>query len=174
MPENKNYFIACIRFLSVFVAVFVLQYVLYFCIPDAVLANSVYHTFIVMPVIHVINFIFPAEQAYGLANSIRSVKVDLEIVRGCDGSGMLFLLEAAIAVFPCSVRRKISGMLAAFILSWCLNSVRLLVLFYAASFQPELFASLHNFYIPTLLIALSGIFFYAWSMKARHETRKAD
>ena len=124
-----------------------------------------------MPVLHIINFVFPTESAYALSNSIRSAKVDLEVLRGCDGSGMLFLLEAAVIAFPSSIKRKVLGLLAAFMLIYLLNSIRLFLLFYLASFRPEMFEVFHTLYIPILLILLSGMFFYAWSIDARSMKR---
>ncbi|MET3109366.1 exosortase family protein XrtM [Oxalobacteraceae bacterium GrIS 1.18] len=170
MPNHKNNLIAHTKFIALFALVFVLQYILYFYIPDMVLINNVYHDFLVVPVTHAINLLFPSENAYALANTIRSSKVDLEVVRGCDGSGLLFLLEAAIIVFPSPIKRKLLGAVLAILFVCVLNFVRIIILFYAASFQPTMFQPLHSFYIPTLLIALSAMFFYAWSMRPSNET----
>ncbi|MET3108569.1 exosortase family protein XrtM [Oxalobacteraceae bacterium GrIS 2.11] len=163
MRSNKNNVLASTRLIGLFILVFVLQYLLYFYVPDEVLINRIYYDLIVLPAMYVINAIFPAEQAFGLANSIHSAKVDLEVVRGCDGSGLLFLLEAAIVVFPAPIKRKLSGAALAIFFVYVLNLLRIVILFYAASFQPMLFQSLHSFYLPTLLIALTGMFFYTWA-----------
>jgi len=75
-------------------------HVLYFLIPMAVLHDQIYPLLFGHPTVSIISALQPAEAVQASANRIASPRAILEIVRGCDGSGVLFLITAAILAFP--------------------------------------------------------------------------
>ena len=82
-----------------FAATYVALYFDYCAVPDAVLRDNVYYYGIVHPSEAVINWLAPGEHAKGEHNGVTSPTVNLRIVRGCDGAGVMLLLVAAIIAY---------------------------------------------------------------------------
>jgi exosortase family protein XrtM len=93
--------------------------------------------------------------------------VALEVVRGCDGSGALFLLLAALVAAE-GVRwtARAWGALAGALMLYGLNEARLVALYFAAVHRPAWFNSLHEYFIPSLLVMSVGLFYLAWTALA--------
>jgi exosortase family protein XrtM len=85
----------------------------------------------------------------------------LEIVRGCDGAGVLFLIISAILVFPAGLMRKLLGLLLGIGLIYGLNLLRICILYYVIAYQPSWFQLIHTYAAPTLMVIL-GCFYFAW------------
>lgn len=68
----------------------------YFLIPIAILHDQLYLQIFGRPSAGLIDLMVPAEEVTALANRIASPRATLEIVRGCDGSGVLFMISAAV------------------------------------------------------------------------------
>jgi exosortase family protein XrtM len=86
----------------------------------------------------------------------------LNILNGCEGTDVLFLLVAAMLVAPIAWRRRALGMLVGVPLVFVLNQVRVLVLFYAFRSDRELFELLHGAVAPLVLVLVVGTFFMLW------------
>lgn len=150
-------------FLSLFAGVYVVLYVAYFAIPDALLRDVVHPALILSPCAAIIDWIAPAETVRVARGSLISPLTSLHVVRGCDGSGLAFLLLAAIAAFPAPMKRKVAGLLAAVAVVVTLNIARIVALYFVSAHRAGWFAPLHNYYIPTALILSCALFFLAWT-----------
>ena len=64
----------------------------YFKIPVDLFINVIYYHSVVTVCADLINMIAPLELVLPQQNHLISTKADLEIVRGCDGAGVLFLM----------------------------------------------------------------------------------
>ena len=162
-----------IRFLVVFLGVYAVLEMLYFAVPDGFLLDVVYRG-IVAASADVIRLITPQEAVKTIANRLQSGGVALEVVRGCDGAGVMFMLTAAMAASSAPLLRKLAGVLAATALVFLLNQVRIISLYYLAVYRKEWFLSVHVYFAPTLMIAVSGIYFAAWAMVGRTSGRAAE
>jgi exosortase family protein XrtM len=162
-----------LRFLALFVAGYALLHALYFLIPDALLRDAVYHWTIIVPGAVAINLLAPGEAVHGAGALLTSVRASLEVVRGCDGSGVAFLLVAAMAAFPSSWRRKLAGLAGALLLVYALNQARIVGLYFVAAYRNDWFVPLHVWFVPTLFVVLSALYFAAWAARA-HVRPSAD
>lgn len=144
---------------------FVLGYVLfnyaYFKIPIDLLTNVIYYHGMVAICADLINWLTPLEQVFAKQNHLFSARADLEIVRGCDGAGVLFLIISAILVFPAGLMRKFLGLLLGIGLIYGLNLLRICILYYVIAYQPSWFQLIHTYAAPTLMVIL-GCFYFAW------------
>lgn len=86
----------------------------------------------------------------------------INIINGCEGTEVLFLLVAALAAAAVPWRARLGGALAGALLVFVLNQGRILALFYAYRSDKTLFDVLHGTVAPLLLIAGSGLFFLFW------------
>lgn len=139
-----------------------LLHALYFMVPIPVLQDSVYPALFGHPTAAVIGWLAPDEAVTVLANRLSSPRAALDIVRGCDGSGVLFLVAAAVLAFPAGWRARISGVLLGALLVYGLNLVRLGGLYFIAAYHKSWFQPLHTYFIPTLLIVLVALFYLRW------------
>lgn len=153
-------------FVLLFGGLYLVFHLLYHLVPDQVLAEVVYRWGINEVAVAMINGIAPAELAYADGNRILSARAALEIVRGCDGSGVFFIAAAAMLAFRAPASRKIAGVVTAFILIYLLNQARVIGLYFAVAYRPHWFLPLHTFYIPTLLIVAIGLLFLIWAQAA--------
>jgi len=86
----------------------------------------------------------------------------INIINGCDGTDVLFLLTAAVLVAPVAWRWRLVGLLAGWPLVFVLNQVRVLALFYAFRHDRSTFDLLHGAVAPLVLILAVGVFFMLW------------
>lgn len=145
--------------LGSFAAIYVAQYYLYMLIPNSILAYQVYQEGIVAPVAHILRWITSDVSINGVQNHLVSGGIDLEVVRGCDGSGVLFLLIAAFAAFGGGFLRTLLRIMGALGFVYLFNHMRLIVLFICAKHFPEYFTPLHSLLLPTLFVVLAIAFF---------------
>jgi exosortase family protein XrtM len=161
-------------FLLVFCGVYALLHCLYFALPDRLLRDGLHHYGIVLPAATIVNLVAPQEGVSAVHGELRSGKASLSIVRGCDGSGLAFLLMAAVVAFPAPLRRKLAGIVVAVGLTYLLNELRLVALYFVAADRHEWFDLLHNFFIPTFLILGGSVFFFVWSAWAQQPAAHCD
>lgn len=75
---------------------------------------------------------------------------------------------AALLAFPLPLVRKVTGLLAAALLIYIVNLVRIISLFFALAYRPQWFDLLHGAIWQTLIILLVAAFFLIWTPPARH------
>jgi len=148
------------------VALFVTFYVAYLEIPDDVLRLAIYPNALGRPAAAVIDALVPAEHVRVDANRLLADGTSLGIVRGCDGAGVLFLLVAAIAAYPAPRLARVRGALAACGFVYVLNEGRITLLYFVLAHRHLWFTTVHEYLLPTFLIAASCAFFMRWSAKA--------
>jgi exosortase family protein XrtM len=161
-------------FLALFAAIYCGLYFGYSAIPDRVLRDEVYFYGLVCPARAVINWIAPAEQVAGTENRLESGAARLNIVRGCDGSGLVFLLVAAVIAYRARFKSTVFGILGAIALVYVLNQMRIIALYFLNSHRPEWFLPMHVYFIPTLMILVSAIYFAIWSGRLPHGYQPSD
>src|SRR5262249_13345955 len=133
----------------------------YFLLPDDLL-RDIYHCCIISVGADIIRLFSPREPVVAVANSLQSSGVTLEVIRGCDGAGVAFLVTSAIASFPARASRKLVGAVAGIALVYLLNETRIICLFYTLTRHKPWFLQIHVYYAPTLMIVLGCIYFAWW------------
>jgi exosortase family protein XrtM len=146
-----------------FVGCYALLNYVYFKIPDETFLNVIYYHGVVAICADLINMIAPLEQVLAQQNHVLSAKADLEIVRGCDGAGVLFLVVSAIVAFPSTWRRKLTGLVLGIGLIYLLNLLRISALYFVIAYQPDWFQLLHVYLAPTLMVLVACAYFAWWA-----------
>lgn len=113
-----------------------------------------------------INVLTPEVRAVPQATRIVAPGGGLNVMFGCEGTDVLFLLAAAFVAFPLSVRERARGLLAGLVWVFVLNQLRIIALFYSFRASGSLFDLLHTTAAPLLMIALTGLFFHLWTQRA--------
>jgi exosortase family protein XrtM len=145
----------------IFVGCYALLNYGYFKIPDDLFMKVIYYHGVVTICADLINMIAPLEQVLAQQNHLLSAKANLEIVRGCDGAGVLFLVVSAIIAFPSTWRRKLIGLLLGIGLIYLLNLLRISILYFVIAYRPDWFQLIHVYLAPTLMV-LVGCCYFAW------------
>jgi exosortase family protein XrtM len=146
---------------TVFVGCYALLNYGYFKIPDDLFLKVIYFHGVVIVCADLINMLAPLEQVLAQQNHLLSAKANLEIVRGCDGAGVLFLVVSAIVAFPSTWRRKLIGLLLGIGLIYLLNLLRISILYFVIAYRPDWFQLIHVYLAPTLMV-LVGCCYFAW------------
>jgi exosortase family protein XrtM len=97
------------------------------------------------------------------ANEVRSARVRLNILPGCEGTELFFLLIAGVLAFPAPWRAKLVGLALGLPLVFALNVVRVAALYVTVRDFPAQFELVHGYVAPTAFVALLGVFFLAWT-----------
>lgn len=135
----------------------------YFEIPNEILSDTVYFHGLSRVCAGLVNLAGPSDTVAAVGNHLASPLADLEIIRGCDGAGTLFLIIAAMLAFPASLPRKLGGILLGVGLMYGLNIVRISSLYFLMAYRPEWFELVHTYVAPGLIIAIGCLFFAGWA-----------
>lgn len=155
-----------------FVGCYVLFDYAYFKIPVDLFSNVIYYHGVVAICADLISWLAPLEQVLAKQNHLVSAKADLEIVRGCDGAGVLFLVVSAILVFPSGLKRKLIGLLLGIGLIYGLNLLRICVLYFVIAYQPGSFQLIHTYIAPTLMVIFGCFYFAWWAFGSTHQSHE--
>lgn len=117
-----------------------------------------------------INLVSPETHATAQGSRIKAPGGGINVLNGCEGIDVLFLLAAAFLAFPMPWRSRLAGLGFGFVLVFVLNEVRIVALFHAYRSDRALFDLLHSLVAPIVLIAAAAAYFYAWA----HRERLAD
>ena len=150
-------------FVAAFVAIYAALHALYFAVPDRILRQVVHYYAIVAPGAGLIRLAAPREPVAAREGTLSSPRASLSIVRGCDGAGVAFLLLAAVLAFPAGLKPKLVGIVGALALTYLLNQLRVVGLYFVAAYRHEWFNLLHNFLIPSFIIVVCCLFFAWWA-----------
>ena len=146
-----------------FIGFYVLLDYGYFKIPVELFIDVIYYYGVVTICADVINLIAPLENVFAQQNHLISVNANLEIVRGCDGAGVLFLVISAILAFPAKLIRKLIGLLLGIILISMINLIRIIVLYFVVAYHFDWFSLIHTYLAPTLMVIVGGSYFAWWA-----------
>ncbi|MGE0859306.1 MAG: exosortase family protein XrtM [Gammaproteobacteria bacterium] len=149
-------------FVPVFGAAYLVLHVAYLQVPTSFLVEVAYRYAIVQPAAVIVAWLAPGEAVQVIDNQLRSAHAVLEIVRGCDGAGLLFLLVAAIVAVDASPGRKLAGALGGGVMVFALNELRIVGLYFIAAHHHTLFVPLHVYFIPMLEILACAAYFAWW------------
>jgi exosortase family protein XrtM len=162
MKENTKVWNDGFQFI-LFVVCYVLLDYCYFKIPVDLFINVIYYHGVVAVCAELINMFASLEQVLAQQNHLISSKADLEIVRGCDGAGVLFLLVSAILTFPGKWRWKLIGLALGICLIYLINIVRICILYFVIAYHPDWFSLIHTYLAPTFMV-MTGCTYFAWWM----------
>ena len=154
-----------------FVAIFVALQWGYGASRGGKLEQLVIHEATVKTAVLLIGWITPEVGARADGPRIKAPGGGLNVLNGCEGTDVLFLLCAAMLVAPIAWRARLLGLAVGLPLVFALNQGRVLALFYAFRDDRALFDLLHGALAPLLLIVAVGAFFVLWM--ARHDDGRA-
>ena len=151
------------QFILIFIALFTLFEVSYFFIPIEYLNNKIYPLLITEPCSAIINLISGNTNVIARNSFIQSSTANLQIVRGCDGSGVLFLLLAAVLAFRVNIKYKLIGVIGGILFVYVINTIRIVFIYFIVSEHNEYFVEFHSLIAPTIIIILTSIAFIVWA-----------
>lgn len=134
---------------------------------DTWVERLVIHQATVKPAAVLVQLITPEANAKPVAASIKAPGGGLNILNGCEGTEVMFLLIAAIAAVNLSWRHKLTGLALGLVLVFSINQARILTLFYAFRNDRSLFDMLHTTILPVVLIAAVALYFYVILHRSR-------
>lgn len=150
-----------VGFIVCFVCLYVAMHAIYFQLPDSALAE-LYRFAINEPAAWAINLVGHGPPVDVDGHRLVSPVAVLEIVRGCDGAGVVFITASAIIAFSAPWLHKAVGLVLGIVLIYGLNQLRVVVLYFVVVMRPDWFTPLHAFYIPTLIVIAASLYFLAW------------
>ncbi|MBT0960252.1 archaeosortase/exosortase family protein [Denitromonas iodatirespirans] len=148
--------------LVIFVLVFALAQFAWREARGGAVERLVVHTATVTPAVAAVNFITPQADARAEGARIKAAGGGLNILNGCEGTEVMFLLIAAFVAVRMRWRARAAGLALGLGLVFVLNQGRILALFYAFRSNRELFDLLHTTILPVVLVALVALYFYAF------------
>lgn len=116
----------------------------------------------VAPTAVVINFLTPTVNVKALGNQLIAPGGGITVLKGCEGTEIMFMLVAAFAAIVMPWRRRLAGLGLGIGLVFCLNQVRLLLLFYVYRSEPSLFNLLHGTVTPIVLVLCVALYALYW------------
>lgn len=147
--------------LLIFLAVFSLLQWSWTASRDTWVERLVVHDATVTPAAALVRLITPQIPAKAVAARIKAPGGGLNILNGCEGVEVMFLLVAAFAAVRMPWRQRTLAMASGLGLVFILNQARILTLFYAFRSDRALFDLLHTTVLPALLVAVAAGYFYA-------------
>lgn len=121
-----------------------------------------------------INLLTPDVQAMPSGSRIVAPGGGLNVLFGCEGTDVVFMLAAAFVVSPLPARSRVLGMLSGLACVYVLNQIRIATLFYSFRADRELFDLIHTTAAPLVMISLTGLFFHLWLQAWRIPSPIAD
>lgn len=125
----------------------------------------------VTPSAAVINLLTPTVNVKALGNQLIAPGGGITVLKGCEGTEIMFMLVAAFAAVVMPWRRRLTGLGLGILLVFCLNQVRLLTLFYVYRNEPSLFNLLHGTVGPIVLILCVALYVLYWMGDSREATQ---
>ncbi|TAL26325.1 MAG: exosortase/archaeosortase family protein [Aquabacterium sp.] len=117
----------------------------------------------VRPAAWLIGMFDPALGVEAAGPRLRAGGGGINVLNGCEGTDVVFLLTAALLVSPLTWRRRLAGVAAGAALVLLLNQARVIALFYAFRTDRGRFDMLHGVVTPALLMVAAAAFFLAWA-----------
>lgn len=150
-------------FVMVFSVIYGVGQWFYFTVPDELLRSSVYPILFTQPTIALIKLFAPNSLVVSHDTSIWSPSHAVEVVRGCDGFGFLWLLWSALLAFRMTAggqwwRSLLHCLLGGSLLFVC-NQVRLVLLFFCLQYTPGWFSMLHLYVLPLTMAGVCLLIF---------------
>ncbi len=109
-----------------------------------------------------VNTLTPSIKAVAMGTHMTAPGGGINVLNGCEGVEVMFLLLSAMVIAPIPWKVRIAGAFSGLVYVFFFNQLRLLVMFYTVRTNRELFELLHGIVAPLFLVALTGLFFAAW------------
>lgn len=117
----------------------------------------------VRPAAWLINAAAPTVDVEAAGTRLRAPGGGINIMNGCEGTEVAFLMIAALLVAPAiSLRQRVIGMVTGTAGVFLLNQARVIALFFAFRNDKALFDVLHGTVAPLLLVLGTAAFFTLW------------
>lgn len=113
-----------------------------------------------------VGWIIPDANVIAEGTRIRAIGGGINLVQGCDGVELLWLITAAFAVAPLTWPWRLFGWVAGLFLAWLLNVARITGLFFAWRTDPMWFDWLHNYVGPLALVLVLGMYVHTVMARA--------
>lgn len=147
---------------AAFLALFAIQQGLYGTAADSWVERMIIDQVTVKTAALLINSIDPAARVVASGPSLKAPGGGLNVLKGCEGTDVAFLLISAMLVAPIAWRWRLAGVAAALALVFAANQARVLALFYAFRTDRVYFDALHGYVGPLILVAIGAAFFACW------------
>lgn len=148
--------------IAIFAALFVALQWGYGRAGGSALERLVIEDLTVRPAVATLGVLWPELGARAAGSRIVSPSASINVLNGCEGTDIAFLLMAGMVVAPLAWRWRLLGLLAGLPLVFVLNQLRVLALFHALRVDPAWFDRLHSIVAPLLLVLAVGLFFMFW------------
>ena len=146
----------------VFLSIFILLQMSYDACRGSGFEHFILGDLTVAPTAALINLLTPAVHAKALGNQLIAPGGGITVLKGCEGTEIMFMLVAAFAATAISWQRRLAGLGLGLLLVFCLNQVRLVTLFYVYRSEPSLFNLLHGTVAPIVLILCVAVYSLYW------------
>lgn len=142
---------------------------------DTLLERIAIDVMTVRPAAWLINHITPEIMVQAVGTRLKAAGGGINILNGCEGSEVVFLLAAAMMVAQLRMKWRLLGIATGSISILICNQVRILALFYVNRSDKALFELLHGIIAPIALILIATGFFIYWidCFGARREAQDA-
>jgi exosortase family protein XrtM len=110
--------------------------------------------------------LWPGMGVHAAGARIASPGGSINVLNGCEGTDVIFLLVAAMLAAPLPWRQRLFGLAVGVPFVFALNQARLMALFHALRHDPVWFGRLHSTVGPLLLVLAVGLFFAWWLARA--------
>lgn len=148
--------------LALFLVLFASLQGLYGAAKDTWLERLVIDRVTVQTAAWLIDAVDPSVGVEPVGPRLRAPGGGINVLGGCEGTEVVFLMIAAMLVAPLSWRARLIGLLAGTAFVFVLNQARVIALFYAFRADKALFDMLHGIVAPLLLIIAAASFFVVW------------
>lgn len=147
---------------ALFLVVFLVLQSAYGALRHTWVERLVIDTLTVQPAASLIRTLNPEIAVRADGTRLKAPGGGINILNGCEGTEVLFLLYAALAAAMIPWRARLAGLFAGTLLVYALNQARVLALFHAYRSDKALFDLLHGTLAPLVLIACVTLFFLYW------------
>jgi exosortase family protein XrtM len=151
-----------LRAALIFVAVFAILQMAYGAAEAQPLRAFMVNELTVRPAAWLLGSLDPATQVWAEGSRLRSPRGGVNVLQGCEGVEVVFLLFAGLACARLPWKRRLTGMLVGVAVVFILNQLRVLSLFYAHLTGPSLFDAVHGAIGPLVMLLLTVLFFLYW------------
>lgn len=118
--------------------------------------------------------VFPDDRVLANGHMLVSSRVRMNVLRGCEGTDLLFLVIAGVVAFPANWRSRLAALAGGIALAYSLNQLRILALYYTIRDARQYFEFVHAYLAPTAAIAAIALFFWSWTARSGLDFRPSE
>jgi exosortase family protein XrtM len=150
-----------LRFIFLFVLIFVVAQSLYYFSNSVGFPDKLQHVNAVVSA-SLINTFSPGEKITVAGRNMKSGGFSVVIAWGCEGIEGIFIIIAALSAYSMGLRKKLLGIFIGTVIMYCLNIVRIIVIYCTIRHKPAMFDIMHIYIGQTFIIFFGVFFFVAW------------